>query len=174
MRAFISIDLPKEVKDALFKVQRSIGNDLAKINFVHKKNLHLTLKFFVDISEIDVKKVSSVLKKIKFKPFKLKLDKLGFFPALGNVRVLWVGLNPAADVMNLQGDIDEKLSEYVPREDKFEAHLTLGRVKAVKKKKEFLDKLSKLVVPSIEFKVSEVNFYESKLTKDGPKYFKLQ
>lgn len=173
MRAFISVDLPKEVKDILFGIQKDIGHDLAKINWVAKKNLHLTMKFFVDISEADVKKVSSVLKKIKFKAFKLKLDRLGFFPALSNVRVIWVGLSPVADVMNLQGEIDEELSGYVPREDKFKAHLTLGRVKAIKKKKQFFERLNELEIPSVEFKVSEVNFYESKLTKEGPKYKKL-
>ena len=174
MRAFISIDLPSEVKDVLYNLQKEFGGDLAKIKWVAKKNLHLTLKFFADISETDAKKVLGVLKSLKFKSFKLKLGRLGFFPDFGNVRVIWVGLEPVSDVMNLQGDIDEHLSGYVPREDKFKAHLTLGRVKAVKKKKEFSEKLNELVIPSLEFKVSEVGFYESKLTKDGPKYIKLQ
>lgn len=174
MRAFISIDLPKEVKDTLFEIQKEIGSDFAKIKWVAKKNLHITMKFFADISETDVKKVFTVLKKIKFKPFKLKLDKLGFFPEMSNVRVLWVGLNPVKDVMNLQGDIDEQLSEYFPREDKFKVHLTFGRVKALKKKKEFFSKLSDIEIPPLEFKVSEINFYESKLTKDGPAYKPLK
>lgn len=173
MRAFIAIDLPLNVKDVLYDIQREIGSDLAKIKWISKKNLHLTLKFFADISEIDAEKVSSVLKKIKFKSFKVKLDKLGFFPDARNIKIIWVGLKPVSDVMNLQGDIDESLSEHVPREDKFKAHLTLGRVKFVKKKKEFFERLDKLVIPLVEFPVNKIGFYESKLTKDGPIYYKL-
>lgn len=174
MRAFIGIDLPKEIKDKLYTLQKEIGNNYAKINWVHKKNLHLTLKFFVDISETDVKRVISMMKDFKFNPFKARLGELGFFPNINNPRVLWVGLEPLSELMNFQGDIDEKLSCSFNREAKFNAHLTLGRIKLIKDKEKFLRLLKNIKIPNSVFEISEISFVKSMLTRDGPKYKLLE
>ena len=47
MRLFIAIDLPDNVKDYLYCLQRSFNKDNSKIIWVYKKNLHLTLKFSI-------------------------------------------------------------------------------------------------------------------------------
>lgn len=173
MRAFIAIDLPSEIKDVIYNLQKKIGSDLAKINWVHKKNLHLTLKFFTDISELNAKKVINTLGEIEFKPFKVRLEKIGYFPNENNIRVVWIGLGSSGEIMNLQGEVDAKLSKDFPREKKFVAHLTLGRVKAVKNKNLFIQRLKDAEIPKAEFEVSKISFYESKLTKEGPIYKKI-
>ena len=47
MRIFVAIDLSNEIKDYLFNLQKEIGNQYAKIRWMGKSQLHLTLKFFV-------------------------------------------------------------------------------------------------------------------------------
>lgn len=174
MRAFIAIPLPKEARDALFDMQKQIGNDYAKIKWIAKKNLHLTLKFFPYISESKVKKMIELLKSVEIKPFNVELGKLGFFPDLDSVRVIWISLEPAAKILNLQGDVDSKLSKLVQRERRFKVHLSLGRVKFVKKKEEFSKKLKEVKIPKLKFKMDSLELIQSTLTKDGPKYKVLE
>jgi len=170
MRAFIAIPLPTEVKDILFDIQNQVGNDYAKIKWIAKKNLHLTLKFFPHASERKVEKIEELLKKIKLKPFEVKLDNLGYFPNANDIRVLWVGLKPDEGVMNLQGDVDSVLSSIFEIEKRFNVHLSLGRVKLVKDKEKFLERLKEIKIPNLKFKICGFELIESKLTKDGPVY----
>lgn len=170
MRAFIAIPIPKEIKDVLFDIQNVVGNEYAKIKWIAKKNLHLTLKFFPYISEEKIKKVVEILKTVKIKPFEVELSEIGFFPNLDSVRVIWVGLEPAEKVLNLQGEIDSKLAELFEMDKMFKVHLSLGRVKFVKNKEGLIKKLKEIKIPKLKFKISGFELIQSNLTKDGPVY----
>ena len=170
MRLFIAINLPKNIKDSLFKSQKSISGNLAKINWVAKKNLHITLKFLGDMNEDKLNLVKSELKEIEFKPFELKLKDLGFFWYRGNPRIIRLNFADGKKIIELQRKIDERLLEVFSGDQKFSPHLTLGRIKSIKKEKEFLDELKKLKFSGGEFEVNEFHLIESKLTKDGPQY----
>lgn len=171
MRIFISIDLPKEVKDYLFELQKSL-RDLGKINWVAKKNLHLTLKFFGEIK--DTNKVKEILKEIKFNKFKMALKGAGIFPNKNIIRVFWVGLEPVNELINLQKKIDEALLLKFPKDQKFLAHLTLGRVKRIQDKKKFFEVLNKIKVKEIEFEINHFDLVKSELKKEGPQYTVLE
>ena len=51
IRVFVAIPLPKEVKDHLYGIQTSLRKEDAKIKWVSKKNLHITLKFIGALEE---------------------------------------------------------------------------------------------------------------------------
>ena len=70
MRVFIGFFPSKEVKDHLYDVQRNVKGNLAKINFISKKNLHVTYKFLGNVSEEKLNDVKNVLESLKFKKFK--------------------------------------------------------------------------------------------------------
>jgi len=93
MRTFIAINLPKEVKDYLFDLQKEF-RDSGKINFVHKSNLHLTIKFLGQVDENKLKEIKEKLSNIKFKPFEVYLNNTGIFPNKDFIRILWVDLIP--------------------------------------------------------------------------------
>ena len=139
MRAFISIELPQRIKNALYDIQKQISSKNAKIRWVAKKNLHLTLKFFSKISPDKLDEVKERLIDLKFKPFKVKLDKIGFFPSEDLIRVIWVGLQNFEKIMDIQGEIELRLNKLYPRDERFSTHLTLGRVKLVKNRDKFLE-----------------------------------
>ena len=81
MRFFVAIELPEEVRDYLFTLKNKFHKDLAKVHWVAKKHIHLTLKFLGEVDEKLIKIFIEELNKIKFRPFELELDKLGAFPS---------------------------------------------------------------------------------------------
>jgi|TARA_Y100000310_G_scaffold159627_1_gene159328 2'-5' RNA ligase len=166
MRVFIAIEIPKNLSSYLRELQKEFRG-LAKIKFTH--HFHMTLKFLGEIKEKQLQEVKEKLKNIKFKSFNTNLINLGVFPSNLRINVIWVGLT---DIEELQKKIDETLIELFPNEQRFHSHLTLGRVKFVKHKKELLEKL-KLKIEG-EFEVKEFKLIESKLTKDGAKYITLE
>ena len=80
MRVFIALNLPLEVKDYLFLLQSSFKSSNAKINFVAKKNLHQTLKFFGDINETKLETLQENLSNIHFNKFYVELSSFMVFP----------------------------------------------------------------------------------------------
>jgi len=69
MRLFIAIEMPEEIKEYLIQIQSKIGNDLAKIRWVNKEQIHLTLKFLGEVQPNCVEEVKEELGKIKFESF---------------------------------------------------------------------------------------------------------
>jgi len=169
MRLFISIDLPKEVKDYLFDLQKRFYG-LGKINWVSKRNLHLTLKFFGEVKDSDLNEIEKILNEIKFNKFRISLMGSGVFPTKSYIRILWIGLSPISKIMDLQKKIDEELLLKFPKDQKFLVHLTLGRIKFLKNKEKFLELLEELKIEELSFNVDSFGLIKSELTKDGPKY----
>ncbi|MEA3378159.1 MAG: RNA 2',3'-cyclic phosphodiesterase [Nanoarchaeota archaeon] len=170
MRLFIAITLPEEIKDYLYNLQKSLNTGLAKIKWVHKKNLHLTLKFLGEVDAKALEKIKDSLKDLSFSKFNLKLTEIGFFPSKNNIKVVWLGLEPKDKLIALQQLVDEQLLTLFPHDQKFSAHLTLGRAKSIKKKKEFLDIVNNIKVKQLSFDVGRIELVKSDLTKSGPVY----
>ncbi|MEK6835504.1 MAG: RNA 2',3'-cyclic phosphodiesterase [Nanoarchaeota archaeon] len=170
MRLFIGIFLPEEILDYLYQVQTKLKQNLpAKITWVHKKILHFNLKFIGEVYENKINEIKERLNKIKFKSFRIKLDKIGVFPNENYIRIIWVGLKPAGKIIELQQKIDSELLDLFPKDQRFSPHMTLGRVKFIKDKEQFKKNL-KLEIAEKEFEVNEFCLVKSELSKDGSKY----
>ncbi len=168
MRLFVAVELPKEIKDKLYDFQLKI-KPFVKAVFVHKKNLHLTLKFLGEVEEKRLDGIKNKLKNVNVRKFKVRIEGTGVFPNEKFIRIVWVGLGPEEKVIELQKKVDEELIEFSEQETRFKAHLTLARVKHVKNKKNLLDFLKNSNIGG-EFVVSEFSLIKSELTKDGPRY----
>jgi len=164
MRLFIAVEIPKEIQEELRSLQKEFRG-LAKIKFVGK--FHLTLKFLGDVQEDKVDEIKRRLKEISFKPFDQIIENIGVFPNEDKIKVIWVGVF-SKEINNLQGKIDDKLSDLFPRDNLFIPHLTLGRVKFIKKKEELKEKL-KLKYSNI-FKVDNFKLILSYPDKGAYKY----
>jgi RNA 2',3'-cyclic 3'-phosphodiesterase len=171
MRAFVAVELPKEVKDELYRIQKLINPSLAKIKWVPKKNIHLTLKFIGEVK--DLKEIHEKLSKIKFNLFQVKLGEFGSFPSWEDMRVFWINLVPPKNIIKLQQAVDVELLKFSDRQD-FSPHLTLGRIKVIKREKEFMKLIKSIEVKPIKFNVSEFKLMQSKLSKDGSKFITLK
>ncbi|MCS7149277.1 MAG: RNA 2',3'-cyclic phosphodiesterase [Caldimicrobium sp.] len=183
VRAFLAIDLPGDLKREIYGLSKlSIPQGL-RVKWVEEHNLHLTLKFFGNISEALVDKIrKSCEKKLKDEDnFTLSLEEVGFFPERGIPRVLWIGLSDdSGKLESLSRSLKTLWKELKIEEDKdrFHPHITIIRVKEVLNKdslKEFIEKL-KLEAQNLKgraFLVKEVVLFKSDLHPSGPRYTAL-
>jgi len=169
MRCFIAIELPEKVKEQL----REIRFDLQVADVVKVSDYHLTLKFLGDINISKLERVKKELTKIRFKPFKLKIDRIGYFPKDKKfIRVVWIGVTPKRKIIDLMKSVDDILVSLFQREKRFEPHITLGRVKTVRS----LDKFRRIFDMRIDesFNVDSIKLIKSELTEKGAKYETLE
>ena len=168
MRVFLAIELPQEVRDELAGLQKQLSTAPAKLGFAHE--FHVTLKFLGEITPVKVDAVKSCLGNVKFKPFKARLGKPGFFASGKNVRVVWVGIEPADEFIQLQEMVNDALEKDFPREKNFKPHLTLARVKSVSDRNRFLQQLWQLKIGDFPFEVSEFKLKKSTIGSSGAVY----
>lgn len=171
MRLFLAADLPKEIKDYLFELELKVKE--AKITWVAKKNIHLTLKFLGEVEEKYLPKIKEQMK-ITHAPLQLSLGKIGFFPSAKNPTVIWLGIEPEEDVISLQQKLDAHLLFSFPGEQKFQAHLTLGRIKSIRRQEDFHNSIRSLKLEKKSFVISSYQLMKSELTKNGPHYETLE
>ncbi len=169
MRAFIAIPLSEEIRNILFNIQKEISG-FAKINWVPKKNIHLTLKFLGEVQEQQTQEIMSLLTNVKFKKIKAALDTLGAFPNLSHINTIWVSATPQEPIIQLQQQIDQLLLSKFPQDQRFSVHITIGRVKFVKKKDELIRKIKELEIPKKEFEIDKFELIKSTLTGQSPVY----
>jgi len=174
MRLFVGIPLEAKVRDYLYRVERELAKLPAKFKFVAKKNLHITLKFMPNVNENDLEKIRENLASIKIKHFNARLTALSWFPSQNYAGVIWVGVDNEADIIKLQQRVDEQLLEFFPKDQRFKAHITLGRIKFIKNKEKFFDGVRKIAIEPLSFEISEFGLYQSILRKEGPEYICLQ
>ena len=135
LRAFIAIELPQHIRDAIEKqtarLRQALGNDL--VRWVPAQNMHLTLKFLGDIaaSHVDFLKQMLAREAESHSQFDLQIGGLGSYPTSRRPRVLWVGLHALAELASLQKSIEAAARRlgYEPDEHPFSPHLTVGRVR---------------------------------------------
>lgn len=135
LRAFIAIELPQNIKDAIerqtVRLRQTLGNDL--VRWVPAQNMHVTLKFLGDIAASHVEFLKQMLARESesHQQFDLQIGGLGSYPTSKRPRVLWVGLHAPADLASLQKSIEAGACRlgYEQEERPFSPHLTLGRVR---------------------------------------------
>jgi len=170
MRLFVSVILSSDIKKELFNIQNKIPSNFAKIKWISKKNLHLTLKFIGEVNESVYEKIISRLNKIKFDSFEVELDNLSFLVRNKDIKVIWVDIFPKDKIIKIQQKIDQELLDLFKSDQTFLPHLTLGRVKFTKRKDKFLKLLKEIKIDKLKFQINTFCLVESKVTKDGSNY----
>lgn len=164
MRAFLSINIPEDIKKEIVKIQDSLPEFIGKKT--ENENLHLTLKFLGEIDEDLLEKIKKSLRKIKFRKFETEVNEIGFFSPQF-IKIIWLHLS---NCEKLQGEIDLALKDLSKQEERFMGHLTIARIKNIKNKKEFLEKLSEIKIEKKEFNVDKFYLMKSELNEKGPVY----
>jgi len=167
MRLFVAINVSNEIKNYLFTLRDSISIS-GNINKV--KDTHFTLKFLGETADSKINAIITALNKIKFNSFEVKLHNFGFFPNENYIRVLWIGIKPEENTVELQNKVDNSLSTLFPKEKQFKAHLTIARVKFINNKEQFLKQLKKVQIEPKELVIEKFSLIKSTLTKEGPRY----
>lgn len=179
MRTFIAIPLPEELIENIKIIQNSLRIRLnSGVSWTAPNSIHLTLKF---LGEAEEKRISDIAGQLQglceaTPPFTLKCGGLGCFPNSRQPRVIWVGIDPEKQLIDLQAQIEERCAilGFSKEERSFSPHLTLGRKKSdlVRTESEFLQ--GKIREQSQQNKflinVDEVLLIKSELRNTGAIY----
>lgn len=168
-RAFVAITFPDEVTKEVALVQSLFPKNKFIGKLTELENLHLTLKFFGEVSSDELEKIKLNLSKIRFHSFEASLLQTGTFSFRGSPRIVWIKVGGEA-IHKLQKQIDDALQSEFRSEERFMSHLTVARIKYVKDKEDFKEKIKKLKVKKIKFKVSSFKLMSSELRLLGPVY----
>jgi 2'-5' RNA ligase len=76
------------------------------------------------------------------------------------------------ELNRLQREIDESLIDLFPKPQKFTSHLTLGRIKIIKKEKEFYNKLKEFNFIKDEFEINKFQLVQS-ISQKGRQIYKI-
>lgn len=179
IRAFLAIDLPESYRESLSELLRVLQRHPADVKWVSAANLHLTLKFFGQITPAQVEAIILALKPVTAATaaFNLGLEQVGGFPNLRSPRVIWLGCRGQLDRLTA---LHDRLSQalvplgFPPEERPFTPHLTLGRVRSGRGRQELSATLQELKVPELPvFQVEELTLYQSVLKPQGAVYTPL-
>ncbi|MEM4247457.1 MAG: RNA 2',3'-cyclic phosphodiesterase [Candidatus Woesearchaeota archaeon] len=162
MRLFISCEVPKEISDYIHELAKRLPE--AKLTV--PKNIDLTIKFLGDVPDTKIEEIKQKLSEIRFKPFKATLNGVGVFTE-DFIRVVWVGLTPGEKFEELHLLVDSALEKLFPKEKRFQAHLTIARVKYVADKQKFLNALKQIKVDPLTFEVNKLVLFKSQLSPTG-------
>jgi 2'-5' RNA ligase len=183
IRSFIAIELPRELKLSLVRLQDKLKPESrAPVKWVDPENIHLTLKFLGNIDSGLTGRITSALGEAiqGVPPFDIEVSGLGVFPNIRRVQVVWVGLaGEVAKLAQLQQRIETCLVPlgFAAEARSFTPHLTLGRVRDYAAPDE-RQKLGQLI-NGIAFEagcrvnVDAIHLIRSQLTREGPVYSKI-
>jgi len=173
MRVFIAIPCPDELKEGMVEIQESI-KDLGKLTLVKPENIHITMKFLGEVEEGKIPDINKRLDNLsELQSFDISLKGVGVFPSMDYIRVVWVGVDKGADrITEIHSEIDRKLNELNFKKDKnFHPHLTIARVKFLKKKEELRNIIQKDSAMDFgSFKAERIELMRSRLSPKGPEY----
>lgn len=177
-RTFVAVefDNPQVVSRAQ-EVQRKLMELGLAMKPVEPQNLHITLWFFGEIDSGKLKLVLENAGQVKFKPFKVEVKGVGYFPGGRRINVVWLGIDdPTNGLKNILDQLLDKLVKLGFRYDDrgFTPHLTIGRVKYVRNKEAVLGQLTRFKDMYFgEQHIDRFKVKKSTLTRKGPIYTDL-
>jgi 2'-5' RNA ligase len=151
-RLFIAVAVPEDVRKELATAQAGLRQALAasgrlSLRWVRPEQFHLTLKFLGNVDVALAEPLAARLGTVcrHFPPLQLRAEGLGVFPESGLPRVIWAGVSDASErLFPLHRAVEDALKEFMPqpagadgrtatKEDKFTGHVTLGRVREIRR-----------------------------------------
>lgn len=177
IRCFLAIDIEPKLIANIKTIQEEFKKTNADIKYVPMENIHFTLKFFGDISEESIDKVSIAINNVikNYSPFEIAISGSGAFPNEDYIKVIWIGISKNSTFINLQNDLDNEFKKLgFKKEKNYTAHLTIGRMKSPKNKKEVKNVLDLFKNYEIGFmKISNLSLKSSQLTSNRPIYSEI-
>jgi len=146
IRSFVAIPLNADIISRIEKIQKELKSIPADVRWVRPQSIHLTLKFLGNIEENRIDDIAQAIQKgiSEYESWSVLVKNLGTFPSLRNPRVIWIGVeDKRGKIVTLQNRIEKELTKLGFEEEKrkFSPHLTLGRVKSSRGKKELVQYL---------------------------------
>lgn len=178
-RTFIAIKIIPDIQflQLYSTLKESLKEDAIK--WVRHNNFHLTLRFWGDTTQKQIEKIKLALEElaVQFQPFQFKLKGIGYFKNKGKPRILFANIEESPTLKQLANGINQQGVKYGFEKEtrEFKPHLTVGRIKFVKKRNDFYSLIQRFEKTEIQtVKVSEIIFYQSILSSMGSVYKPLK
>ena len=185
-RIFIAINLPEDIKRELAGYQQKYTELPAK--WTAKDNLHITLVFLGDLTDIELADACAVIKKVSelHKSFSINLNKIVYGPPLrpgsGQAKMppkfVWAAGEKSEELSDLKNDLEELLLEKInfrPEGRGFTPHITLARISEWQFRQiepEERPEINENI--DLAFTVESIEVMESELKRGGPVYTILE
>lgn len=182
LRAFIAIDIPPEIKQAISSQTASLRKESGRaVRWAAVENIHLTLKFLGEVFSANLELLAKAIQSEcpQTAPFTIYLKSMGCFPNPRRPRVIWIGLEDSPELIRLHRQAEATAARlgYTPDDKPFAPHLTIGRVREQASPAELQALRNLLEHSSVAslgtFVVEEVHLYRSDLKPEGPIYTRL-
>lgn len=124
LRLFAAIEIPPDVAEELAPHQ----DDLPDARWRPLESLHLTLRFFGEISEPCADDLDGELATVSGEPFDLTLAGVGAFGTGHQNRAIWAGVEPSPALRQLAGRCESaaRRAALPPETRVFKPHVTLA------------------------------------------------
>ena len=161
-------------RDLLRKLLREFSAMGTAVRAVVPDGIHLTLKFFGDLTAERIQLASDVTSSVvaAIPGFDFQLSGLGVFPSERRPTVIWAGVADGDNCASLVEELELALGDAgLARETRpFKPHVTLARVKA-RSPERLAELLSEFAGTDFgSFPVSSIELIASELTPSGPIY----
>lgn len=175
MRTFIAIDIDEKYKKTIFDIAQTFRK-FCRGSFVRAELYHITLFFFGDLSDDQVKNIEDILEEINFSSFVIKLVGVDYFSSAKRPRVCFVK-GESVLLKKLFTVIESKLIENSITWDKkpLKIHSTFLRIRDIFDYEGFRKNIEIINenFPVMTFTVSNIILYNSILSRNGAEYKKL-
>ncbi len=175
IRAFFAIELGADARRVAAAVAQRLQQDPGGdgVRWVRPEALHVTLRF---LGEIEASAAAPLARRASeelatLRPFALQLGPAELFPSPRRPRVVALGLEPTAPLLELAAALERAVvaEGFPPEERPFRAHLTLGRVK-----ERSFPSVAALALPAAELAVEQAVLFRSELSSAGSLYLPLE
>jgi 2'-5' RNA ligase len=130
VRAFVALELSKDIRDQLASAQDIIRGCRARLTFVDSKNIHITAKFLGEVDEKTLLKVMDALRSVNFSSFPVTAGTV----TVNNPKrphTIWCEIGDTGESERLFHCIEDVLEPlgFGRETRRFRPHATLARVK---------------------------------------------
>ena len=139
-RLFVAISVPEEIKARIEESQAELRCALPEdcVRWAKRGQFHLTLKFLGDVEAPRLAALTDALRLAcgRFPALPLRAQGIGFFPDSRVPRVVWAGVqDPDRRLPVVQRAVELAVGGFTRehREETFSAHVTLGRVRGIRR-----------------------------------------
>ena len=176
-RTFCAIELSDRAREQLADHAKRLREAVpdASASWSRPENVHLTLKFFGNVSTHDVTRISAAANRVaqQFSPFQIKIGGTGVFPRRSRPQVLWVGVE---DLSGRLSDLQQRLEDEFAREGfakeerGFRPHLTIARLRRPEDARQLAETHIQTKFSFVEVPVNEFVVFRSELSPKGSRY----
>jgi RNA 2',3'-cyclic 3'-phosphodiesterase len=169
-RLFVGLALPPNIAGQLLDLME----EGAPLRWQEEEQLHLTLRFIGEVERPLAEEVAAALGSLSAEPFSLSLAGVGLFSRRRG-GALWAGVSPRQPVADLARRVEPRLQGcgLAAETRAFHPHITLARWNGPEPDLQpFLQRHSAL--RSAEWRVEEFTLFESRLSRHGAHYERVQ